>query len=142
MDDKVAKRIQLIQESSTIRMAKLSRELKEKGVDVINLSLGEPDFETPQHIKQAAIDAINQGFTHYPPVAGYPELKKAVAEKFKRENNLDYQPTQIVVSNGAKQSIINVVMSLLDEGDEVLIPSPFWVSYPEMIKLAGATSVF
>ncbi len=142
MAEKVAQRILNIHESSTLRMAKLSRELKEKGVDVINLSLGEPDFDTPQHIKAAAIQSINEGFTHYPPVSGYLELKKAIVNKFKTENNLSYQPSQIVVSTGAKQSIINVILSIIEKGDEVLVPSPFWVSYPEMIKMAEATPVF
>lgn len=138
-DDKVAKRILNINESSTIRMAKLSRELKAQGEDIINLSLGEPDFDTPEHIKKAAEEAIEKGFTHYPPVAGYPELREAIAKKFERENGLQYKPSQIVVSTGAKQSLMNIMLSLLDEGDEVIVPVPYWVTYPEMIKFAGGT---
>jgi aspartate aminotransferase len=141
MPELITQRIQHINEPSTIRMSRLSRELKEKGFDVINLSLGEPDFDTPAHIKKAAVEAIEGGYTHYPPVAGYPELKAAIIEKFKRDNNLDFTPGQIVVSNGAKQAIINVILSLIEEGDEVIVPAPFWVSYPEMIKLAEAKTV-
>lgn len=141
-DEKVARRIHNITESSTIRMAKLSRELKAQGEDIINLSLGEPDFETPDHIKKAAAEAIEKGFTHYPPVAGYPELREAIANKFERENGLKYKPSQIVVSTGAKQSLMNIMLSLLDEGDEVIVPVPYWVTYPEMIKFAGGTIKF
>jgi aspartate aminotransferase len=141
MPELITQRIQHINEPSTIRMSRLSRELKEKGKDVINLSLGEPDFDTPEHIRKAAMEAIEQGYTHYPPVAGYPELKAAIIEKFKRDNNLTFTADQIVVSNGAKQAIINVVLSLVEEGDEVIVPAPFWVSYPEMIKLAEAKTV-
>ena len=141
MIEQVADRINRLEESSTLKMARLTRELKAKGLDIINLSLGEPDFNTPDHIKQAAIQAINDNCTHYPPVSGYPDLRQAIADKFKRENELDYNASQIIVSNGAKQSIINVMLSLLQEGDEIIIPGPFWVSYPEMAKLAGATPV-
>jgi aspartate aminotransferase len=123
-------------------MTRKSRELKEAGKDVINLSIGEPDFNTPQCIKEAAIDAINNNITHYPPVAGYKELKEAISNKFKTENNLDYSPDQIVVSNGAKQSIANTILCLVNPGDEVLLPEPYWVSYPEMVKLAEGKSVF
>jgi aspartate aminotransferase len=142
MAEKEAQRIQNIHESSTLRMAKLSRELKAQGLDIINLSLGEPDFDTPEHIRDAAKKAIDDGYTHYPPVAGYPDLKDAIVNKFKRENNLAYKPSQVVVSTGAKQSIINVILSIVEKGDEVIVPSPFWVSYPEMIKLAEAKPVF
>lgn len=117
-------------------MAQKSRELKEKGVDVINLSIGEPDFNTPECIKQAAISAINDNFTHYTPVSGTLELRTAIAKKLKSDNNLEYTPQQIVVSNGAKQSIANAILSLVDPGDEVVVPSPYWVSYPEIVKLA------
>jgi aspartate aminotransferase len=142
MTEILAKRIDQLQESSTLQMARMSRELKAKGLDIINLSLGEPDFDTPMHIKLAAIEAINQNFTHYPPVSGYPELRQAVADKFKRENGLEYPASQVIVSTGAKQSIINVLLSLLQEGDEIIIPAPYWVSYPEMVKMSGAKSVF
>jgi len=142
MDNVLAQRISHLKESSTLKMAKMSRELAAKGLDIINLSLGEPDFDTPEHIKNAGIEAIRNNITHYPPVAGFPDLRKAVADKFLRENGLNYTPNQVVVSTGAKQSIANVLQSLLQEGDEIIIPSPFWVSYPETVKLAEATSVF
>lgn len=112
-----------------------------QGIDVINLSLGEPDFVTPEYIRTAAKKAIDDGFTFYPPIAGFPELRKAISEKFKRENGLDYKPDQIVVSTGAKQSIANVVMSLVDPGDEVIMPIPYWVSYAEIVKLAEGVTV-
>jgi aspartate aminotransferase len=123
-------------------MAKLSRDLKAKGLDIISLSLGEPDFDTPEFIKEAAILAIRENYTHYPPVAGYQDVKEAIVRKFKDENGLDYTANQVIVSTGAKQSIINVLLCILDEGEEVIIPSPFWVSYPEMVKLTGAKTVF
>jgi len=134
--DVLSKRIRNLSESATLEMARKSRELKEQGVDVINLSIGEPDFNTPDCIKQAAIDAINENFTHYTPVSGTLELRKAIASKLKSENNLEYTPQQIVVSNGAKQSIANAILCLVNPGDEVIVPSPFWVSYPEIVKLA------
>ncbi|MEO8086309.1 MAG: pyridoxal phosphate-dependent aminotransferase [Bacteroidota bacterium] len=137
----LSKRINYLEESQTIGMSKLSRELSAKGVDVINLSLGEPDFITPEHIRNAAKKAIDDGFTHYTPIAGFPELRKAISEKFKRENHLDYSPEQIVVSTGAKQAIANVILSLVDPGDEVIIPLPYWVSYIEVVKLAEGKSV-
>lgn len=112
-----------------------------QGIDVINLSLGEPDFVTPDHIREAAKKAIDDGFTFYPPIAGFPELRKAISEKFKRENGLDYKPDQIVVSTGAKQSIANVVLSLVNPGDEVIMPIPYWVSYAEIVKLAEGITV-
>ena len=136
MDDKVAKRIHDIQESSTLQMARLTRELVSQGLDIINLTLGEPDFDTPRHIREAAKKAIDDGFTHYTPVVGFPELRDAIVRKFKKENGLDYTSSQIIVSTGAKQSLINIVLSIVDEGDEVIIPAPYWVSYPEMVKLA------
>ncbi|MCS6934673.1 MAG: pyridoxal phosphate-dependent aminotransferase [Chitinophagales bacterium] len=130
-------RIEQLQESATIRMAKLSRELKAQGHDIIDLSLGEPDFDTPQHIKDAAKKALDDGFTKYTPVAGYTELRRAISYKFKRDNNLDYSVDQIVVSTGAKQSIANAVMCTVNPGDEVLLPAPYWVSYAAIAQLAG-----
>lgn len=130
-----------LKESQTIAMAQKSRELKAKGLDIINLSLGEPDFDTPIHIQNAAKRAIDEGFFHYPPVPGYAELRAAICQKFKRDNNLDFSPDQIVVSTGAKQSIINVLMCILNEGNEVIVPAPYWVSYFEMIRLSGGKPV-
>ena len=123
-------------EPETLKMAKLGRELRAKGIDVIDLSLGEPDFDTPAHIKEAAIRAINENWSHYPPVAGYPDLREAVCFKFKRDNDLSYKPENIVVSTGAKQSLANAILALVDEGDEVIIPTPFWVTYSELVKIA------
>ena len=137
----LSERVQRLSESQTIGMSKLSRELSSKGIDVINLSLGEPDFVTPAHICAAAKKAIDDGYTFYPPIAGFAELRKAVSDKFKRENNLDYKPDQVVVSTGAKQSIANVVLSIIDPGDEVIIPNPFWVSYIEIVKLAEGKTI-
>jgi len=117
-------------------MAKLGRELRAKGVDVIDLSLGEPDFNTPAHIKEAAIKAIHDNWTHYTPVAGFPDLREAICTKFKRDNGLEFKPENIVVSTGAKQSLANAVLALVDEGDEVIIPTPFWVTYSELVKIA------
>jgi aspartate aminotransferase len=129
-------RIVNLTESATLRMAALARELQQKGIDVINLSLGEPDFQTPQHIKDAAKRGIDEGYTFYTPVSGYLDLRQAIAAKFKRENGLDYTPDQIVVSTGAKQSIINVVLCMVNPGDEVILPAPYWVSYAAMVELA------
>ena len=123
-------------EPETLKMAKLGRELRAKGVDVIDLSLGEPDFDTPDHIKEAAIKAIHDNWTHYTPVAGFPDLREAICAKFKRDNDLDFKPENIVVSTGAKQSLANAVLALIDEGDEVIIPTPFWVTYSELVKIA------
>lgn len=134
-------RINLISESQTIAMARKSRELKAQGIDIISLSLGEPDFATPEVIKQAAIKAINDNFSYYTHVSGYVELREAIARKFKRDNNLDYTADEIVVSTGAKQSIANAVLCLINPGDEVLIPTPFWVSYLEILKLAGGVPI-
>ncbi len=122
-------------------MTNKSRELKAQGIDVISLSIGEPDFNTPESAKQAGIDAINNNDTHYPPVPGTPALRKAVAEKLKRDNGLDYKDTEIIISNGAKQAITNTFLAILNNGDEVIIPAPFWVSYPEMVKLGGGVPV-
>lgn len=122
-------------------MTRMSRELIAQGKNVISLSIGEPDFDTPQFIKDAAIKAINKNYTHYTPVPGYPELRQAISKKFKRDNNLDYSPEQIVVSTGAKHSLANVALSLLNPNDEVILPAPFWVSYKEIVKLAGAKHI-
>ena len=138
----LSKRLNLFTESQTLKMAKLSRELKNKGVDIINLTLGEPDFTTPLHIKEAAKKAIDENYSYYTPVVGYLDLREAICRKFKRENNLDYTPEQIVVSTGAKQSIANALLSTIDAGDEVIVPTPYWVSYSEMIKLAEGIPVF
>ncbi|MBC3542422.1 pyridoxal phosphate-dependent aminotransferase [Rufibacter sediminis] len=134
-------RITSLAESQTIAMAKKARELAAKGVDVINLSFGEPDFQTPQYIKDAAKKAIDDGYTFYTPVAGYPDLRKAIVEKLRRDNGLEYGPENIVVSTGAKQSIANAVMCLVNPGDEVIIISPYWVSYEEVVKLAEGIPV-
>ena len=137
----LANRIANLNESATIKMAQMTRELKSQGRDIIDLSLGEPDFETPEHIKAAAKKAIDDGFTHYTPVAGYLDVRQAISEKFLKENDLHYAPEQIVISTGAKQSIINAVMCLVNPGDEVILPTPFWVSYSAMVKLAEGVIV-
>lgn len=131
----LSQRVQKLSESETLAMARLGNELKEKGVDVINMSLGEPDFNTPDFVKLAAKEAIDKNFSFYTPVPGYKQLLEVISEKFKRDNNLNYKPSQIVVSTGAKQSIINVVMATINPGDEVILPAPYWVSYIEMIQL-------
>lgn len=138
----LANRIQYLAESETLAMSRKSRELKAEGHDVINLSLGEPDFNTPDYIKEAAKEGIDKNFTFYPPVAGYEDLRKAICLKLKRDNNLDYDPAQIVVSTGAKQSIANVMLSLINPGDEVLVPAPYWVSYKEIIKVAEGKAIY
>jgi aspartate aminotransferase len=135
-------RINNLSESQTIKMAKLGRELSAKGVDVISLSFGEPDFHTPEHIKEAAKQAMDKNFTYYTPVSGYPELRKAISAKLKNENGLDYGFDQIVVSTGAKQAIANVLLCLVNPGEEVIIPTPYWVSYSEVVKLTEGKSVF
>lgn len=134
--NQLSDRINNMHESATLKMAKMSRELKAQGIDIVDLSLGEPDFDTPQHIKDAAKEAIDKGYTKYTPVPGYLELRKAISHKFKRDNNLDYTPEQIVVSTGAKHSIANVVLSLVNPGDEVLLPAPYWVSYAAITEVA------
>ncbi len=133
--------IRNMQESATIKMAQVARDLRAQGHDVISLSVGEPDFDTPQHIKEAAKKALDDGFTHYTPVPGLLELRQAIVHKFKRDNNLEFETSQIVVSNGAKQSIANVCLSLLDDGDEVIIFTPYWVSYTEIVKMARGVPV-
>ena len=127
--------------SATLAMSQRSAELKAQGVDVINLSVGEPDFNTPDHIKEAAKQAIDDNFSRYSPVPGYPALRQAIVDKLKNENNLEYTINQISCSNGAKQSVCNVVMALVNEGDEVIVPAPYWVSYPEMVLMANGTPV-
>ena len=128
-------------EPETLKMAKLGRELRAKGIDVIDLSLGEPDFDTPQHIKDAAIKAINDNWSHYTPVAGFADLREAVCTKLKRDNNLDYKPENIVASTGAKQSLANAILAVVDDGDEVVIPTPYWVTYSELVKIARGVVV-
>jgi len=135
--NRVSDRLMALSESETLAMARRTRELKAQGHHVVSLSLGEPDYNTPDFIKEAAKQAIDENYSHYPPVAGFQDLKEAIALKFLRDNQLNYKPSQIVVSNGAKQSIANVVMSLINPGDEVILPAPYWVSYIEIIKLAG-----
>lgn len=141
MNNRTSDLLNSLSESATIAMAKMARELKAQGIDVISLSLGEPDFDTPEPLKQAGIDAINANDTHYTPVAGTVRVREAISKKFKRDNGLDYAPDQIVVSNGAKQSIANVVLSIVNPGDEVILPAPFWVSYAEIVKLAKGVPV-
>jgi len=137
----VSERLASLAPSATLAMSQKSNELKAQGIDVINLSVGEPDFNTPDHIKAAAKKAIDDNFSFYSPVPGYPALRKAICEKLKTENGLDYTPEQIVCSNGAKQSVCNVILAVIGKGDEVIIPAPFWVSYPEMVKIADGTNV-
>ncbi len=137
----VSKLVREMEESATLKMASMARELREKGMDIIDLSLGEPDFDTPHHIKEAAKTALDDGYTKYTPVNGLPELRKAIVNKLKREYNLDYTMNEIVVSNGAKQSVYNLCRALLDDGDEVILPAPYWVSYYGIVKLAGATPI-
>ena len=137
----LSKRVVSLAESQTIGMSKLSRELTSQGADIVNLSLGEPDFITPLHIRVAAKKAIDDGFTFYSPIAGFAELRKAISEKFRRENNLEFSPQQVIVSTGAKQSIANIVLSIINPGDEVIIPLPYWVSYIEIVKLAEGKTV-
>src|ERR687894_25531 len=131
-----------VKPSATIVMTQKARDLKAQGRDVISLSVGEPDFDTPDHIKQAAIEAIRRGETRYPPVSGITPLREAIAKKFKRENGLDYKPSQTIVGTGGKQVIYNALLATLNPGDEVIVPTPYWVSYPEMVALCGGTPVF
>ena len=137
----LSSRVARLSESQTIAMARRSRELKAQGIDIVNLSLGEPDFATPDAVKEAAKKAIDEDFSHYTHVSGYLELRQAISKKFKRDNNLDYSAEQIVVSTGAKQSIANAVLSIIDPGDEIIVPSPYWVSYLDIIRLAEGKGV-
>lgn len=138
---KLSERLNRLAPSATLAMSQKSSEMKAQGIDVINLSVGEPDFNTPDHIKTAAKEAIDENYSKYSPVPGYPDLRKAIVEKLHRENQLDYEVAEILVSNGAKQSVCNTFMALVDEGDEVIIPAPYWVSYPQMVKLAGGNPI-
>ena len=138
----LSSRLQRFNEPETLKMAKLGRELRAKGIDVIDLSLGEPDFDTPDYIKESAKKAIDENWSHYTPVAGYADLREAVCIKLKRDNNLDYKPENILVSTGAKQSLANVIMAVIDKDDEVIIPTPFWVTYSELVRIAEGTPVF
>lgn len=141
MENILSDRLNRLSPSATLAMSQRSSELKAQGVDIINMSVGEPDFNTPDHIKEAAIKAVQDNWTRYSPVPGYPDLKKAIAAKLKSENGLDYLPSQILCSNGAKQSVCNAIMALVNPGDEVIIPAPYWVSYPQMVLLAEGTPV-
>ena len=138
---KLSERLNRLAPSATLVMSQKSSEMRAQGIDVINLSVGEPDFNTPEDIKESAKQAIDDNYSKYSPVPGYPELRKAIARKLKEENGLDYSFSEILVSNGAKQSVCNAVLALVDDGDEVIIPAPYWVSYPQMVKLAGGTPV-
>lgn len=138
---KLSDRLQRLAPSATLAMSQKSSEMKAQGIDVINMSVGEPDFNTPDHIKEAAKKAVDDNFSRYSPVPGYPDLRKAIVDKLKKENNLDYTVNEVLVSNGAKQSVCNVVMALVNDGEEVIIPAPYWVSYPQMVKLAGGEPV-
>lgn len=137
----LSERLNRLAPSATLAMSQKSSEMKAQGIDVINLSVGEPDFNTPDHIKDAAKKAIDDNYSRYSPVPGYMDLRKAIVQKLKNENQLDYTPAEILVSNGAKQCVCNAVMALVNDGEEVIIPAPYWVSYPQMAKLAGATPV-
>jgi aspartate aminotransferase len=138
---KTALRIDEMVESETLAMTRKARELKEAGHDVINLSIGEPDFDTPDHIKEAAMQAIRDNHSHYTPVPGYPDFREAIVRKFKRDNGLDYSIQEIIVSTGAKQSLVNLMLAMINPGDEVIIPAPYWVSYPAMVEFAGGVPV-
>lgn len=139
--NELSERLNRLSPSATLAMSQKSGELKAQGIDIINMSVGEPDFNTPDHIKAAAIRAVEDNWSRYSPVAGYPALRQAIADKLKNENGLTFAPEQICVSNGAKQCVCNTVMTLVNDGDEVIIPAPYWVSYPEMVKLAGGQPV-
>ena len=138
----LSKRVNELAESETLAMTRISNQLKAQGHNVINLSIGQPDFNTPKYIKDSAVEALDKNFTFYPPVPGYADLREAICKKFKRDNNLDYTPDQIVVSTGAKQSLANVFMCMVDPGDEVIIPIPYWVTYKELVKLAEGKPVY
>jgi aspartate aminotransferase len=141
MNYKISRRAASLSPSLTLIIDSKAKQMKADGLDVVGFGAGEPDFDTPQHIKDAAIKALNEGFTKYTPASGIPELRQAIADKFQRENGLSYKPSQIIVSCGGKHSCYNVIMATCEEGDEVIIPAPYWLSYPEMVKLAGATPV-
>ena len=141
MNYKISRRAASLAPSLTLAIDSKAKQMKAEGQDVVGFGAGEPDFDTPQHIKDAAIKALNEGFTKYTPSSGIPELRQAIADKFKRENGLTYKPSQVIVSSGGKHSCYNVILATCEEGDEVIIPSPYWLSYPEMVKLAGATPV-
>ena len=138
----LSERLNRLAPSATLAMSQRSSELKAQGIDVINMSVGEPDFNTPDHIKAAAIRAVEENYSRYSPVPGYPALRQAIADKLRNENGLDYTPAQILCSNGAKQSVCNAIMALVNAGDEVIIPAPYWVSYPQMVLLAEGTPVY
>ena len=138
----LSERLNRLAPSATLAMSQKSSEMKAQGIDVINMSVGEPDFNTPDHIKEAGKKAIDQNFSRYSPVPGYPDLRSAIVAKLKNENGLDYTTAEILVSNGAKQCVCNAIMALVNDGDEVIIPAPYWVSYPQMVKLAGGEPVF
>ena len=141
MTQTLSSRMNRLQPSATLAMSQKSSELKAQGIDIINMSVGEPDFNTPDHIKAAAIKAVEENYSRYSPVPGYPELRQAIVNKLKNENQLEYTAAQILCSNGAKQSVCNAIMALVGEGDEVIIPAPYWVSYPQMVLLADGTPV-
>ncbi len=138
----LADRLNAFSESKSIAMGRKAREIAAQGHEVVKLNFGEPDFDTPTYIKEAAAQAMKDGVTKYTPIGGFPELKQAICDKFKRENNLNYTPDQVIVSTGGKQSIMNAILALVNPGEEVVIPSPFWVSYPDMVKIAGGKPVF
>ena len=140
--EQLSDRLNRLSPSATLAMSQKSGELKAQGIDVINMSVGEPDFNTPDHIKEAAIKAVEENWSRYSPVPGYPGLRDAIVQKLKQENNLEYTVAQISCANGAKQSVCNAIMALVNHGDEVIVPAPYWVSYPEMVKLAGGTPVY
>lgn len=137
----LTRRVLGMQESQTMRISNLANKMKAEGIDIVSLSAGEPDFPTPAHVNQAGIDAINAGFTRYTANSGMPELKKAILKKFSRDNGLEFLENQIIVSNGGKQTLANTFLALCEEGDEVIVPAPYWVSFPEMVRLAGGTPV-
>src|SRR5438045_4218178 len=141
MNYRISQRAVSLAPSLTLAIDSKAKAMKAEGQDVVGFGAGEPDFDTPQHIKDAAIKALNEGFTKYTPASGIPELRQAIADKFKRENGLSYKPSQIIVSCGGKHSCYNVILATCEEGDEVIIPAPYWLSYPEMVKLAGAKPV-
>src|SRR5215468_12340897 len=141
MNYKISHRASSVSPSLTLAIDSKAKQMKAEGQDVVGFGAGEPDFDTPQHIKDAAIKALNEGFTKYTPASGIPELRQAIADKFKRENGLAYKPSQIIVSCGGKHSCYNLIIATCEEGDEVLIPAPYWLSYPEMVKLASAKPV-